>query len=84
VNTFKKSRLKLRQKSPCTSGKNLICWHLKAARVGVHYSTVSLWARDKVAPSEALRERVCKAFDGRYSEDWLFPRVVAEPEAVAV
>jgi transcriptional regulator with XRE-family HTH domain len=55
-----------------------------AARVGVHYSTVSLWARDKVAPSEALRERVCKAFDGRYSEDWLFPRVVAEPEAVAV
>jgi transcriptional regulator with XRE-family HTH domain len=53
---------------------------------GVHYSTLSLWDRGKVAPSEALRERVCHAFGGRYSEDWLFPRIApaSERDAVAV
>jgi transcriptional regulator with XRE-family HTH domain len=55
-----------------------------AERTGVHYSTLSLWSRGKVTPSDELREIFCQAFDGRYSEEWLFPRITTDTRKLGV
>ena len=73
-------RARLRELMAAENIKDLSAF---ARRVGIDVATVSRWDRELVQPSEALRERVGAAFEGRYAEEWLFPRIPEQPQEKA-